>query len=61
MLKYDGNTIIHEQGVKLVNAIPAFHQEVDINTTDKGGMKAAKKAARETLACCGNETNVLYM
>ena len=46
MLKYDGNTIIHEQGVKLVNAIPAFHQEVDINTTDKGGMKAAKNAAK---------------
>ena len=46
MLKYGGNTIIHEQGVKLVNEIPAFHKEVDINTSDKSGMKAAKSAAK---------------
>jgi beta-glucosidase len=47
MLKYEGNTICHEQGVKLVNSIPAFHQEVDINLTDKCGMKAAKRAAKK--------------
>ena len=46
MLKYGGNTIIHEQGVKLVNEIPAFHKEVDINNSDKSGMKAAKSAAQ---------------
>lgn len=46
MLKYGGNTIIHEQGVKLVNEIPAFHEEVDINSSDKSGMKAAKSAAQ---------------
>ena len=46
LLKYGGNTIIHEQGVKLVNEIPAFHTEVDINTSDKSGMKAAKSAAK---------------
>jgi len=46
MLKYGGNTLIHEQGVKLVNEIPAFHKEVDINTTDRSGMKAAKIAAK---------------
>ena len=46
MLKYGGNTIIHEQGVKLVNEIPAFHKEVDINNSDKSGMKAAKSAAK---------------
>jgi len=47
MLKYEGNTILHEQGVKLVNSIPAFHQEVDINMTDKCGIKAAKRAAKK--------------
>jgi beta-glucosidase len=47
MLKYEGNTICHEQGVKLVNSIPAFHQEVDINLTDKCGMKAAKRVAKK--------------
>tara|TARA_B100001287_G_scaffold197138_1_gene166790 strand:+ start:13170 stop:15509 length:2340 start_codon:yes stop_codon:yes gene_type:complete len=46
MLKYDGNTIIHEQGVRLVNEIPSFHKEVDINTTDKSGMEAAQNAAK---------------
>ena len=44
---YKGNTIQHEQGVKLVNSIPAFHEEVQINTTDKCGFKAAKKAAKK--------------
>ena len=46
MLKYGGNTIIHEQGVKLVNEIPAFHKEVDINISDKSGFKEAKRAAK---------------
>ena len=46
MRKYGANTIIHEQGVKLVNEIPAFHREVNINTTDKSGMKAAKNIAK---------------
>lgn len=43
---YKGNLITHEQGVKLVEAIPAFHEEVQINTTDKCGFKAAIKAAK---------------
>lgn len=47
MEKYSGNTIVHAQGVRLVNAIPAFHEEVAINTTDKCGFKAAKKAAKK--------------
>ena len=46
MLNYGGNTIIHEQGVKLVNEIPAFHKEVDINFSDKSGFKEAKRAAK---------------
>lgn len=46
MLKYGANTIIHEQGVKLVNEIPAFHKEVDINTSDKSGIKAATSVAK---------------
>ena len=33
--------------MRLVNAIPAFHEEVVINTTDKCGFKAAKKAAKK--------------
>ena len=47
LASYTGNTICHAQGVKLVNAIPAFHEEVKINTTDKSGFKAAKKAAKK--------------
>jgi len=46
MLNYGGNTIIHEQGVKLVNEIPAFHKEVDINISDKSGFKEATRAAK---------------
>ena len=43
---YKGNKIVHQQGVKLVNKIPAgFHEEVSINTTDRTGFEAAKKAA----------------
>ena len=44
---YKGNVITHEKGVKLVNGIPAFHEEVQINTTDKCGFKAAIKAAKK--------------
>ena len=44
---YSGNEIVFSQGVKLVNSIPAFHEEVQINTTDKCGFKAAKKAAKK--------------
>ncbi|MDB3905104.1 beta-glucosidase BglX [Crocinitomicaceae bacterium] len=47
MESYSGNEIIFSQGVKLVNSIPAFHEEVQINTTDKCGLKAAKKAAKK--------------
>jgi beta-glucosidase len=44
--EYKGNKITHEQGVKLVNKIPAgFHEEVSINSTDRTGFEAAKKAA----------------
>ena len=46
MLNYGANTIIHEQGVKLVNEIPAFHKEVDINISDKSGFKEATRAAK---------------
>ncbi|MCH1539670.1 MAG: beta-glucosidase BglX [Flavobacteriaceae bacterium] len=43
---YNGNTIKHQQGVKLVNKVPAgFHEEVSINETDRTGFAAAKKAA----------------
>ena len=47
MQAYNGNSIVHEQGVRLVNSIPAFHEEVSINNTDKCGFKAAKKAAKK--------------
>ena len=47
MNQYSGNSITHAQGVRLVNKIPAFHEEVDINTTDRCGFKAAKKAAKK--------------
>ena len=47
MNQYSGNSITHAQGVRLVNNIPAFHEEVDINTTDRCGFKAAKKAAKK--------------
>lgn len=47
MESYAGNEIVFSQGVKLVNSIPEFHEEVQINTTDKCGFKAAKKAAKK--------------
>ena len=43
---FRGNDIEHQQGVKLLNKIPAgFHEEVSINETDRTGFVAAKKAA----------------
>jgi beta-glucosidase len=47
MNQYSGNSITHAQGVRLVNKIPAFHEEVEINTVDRCGFKAAKKAAKK--------------
>lgn len=47
LASYNGNTICHAQGVRLVDTIPAFHQEVKINTTDKSGFKAALKVAKK--------------
>ena len=47
MNQYPGNSITHAQGVRLVNKIPAFHEEVEVNTTDRCGFKAAKKAAKK--------------
>ena len=47
MNQYSGNSITHAQGVRLVNKIPAFHEEVEINNTDRCGFKAAKKAAKK--------------
>ena len=44
---YKDNKIVHARGVKLINSIPAFHEEVDINTTDKCGIREAKKIAKK--------------
>ena len=47
MQAYRGNTLVHEQGVRLVDKIPAgFHEEVAINTTDNSGIAAAVAAAQ---------------
>ena len=47
MQAYKGNTLVHEQGVRLVDKIPAgFHEEVAINTTDNSGIAAAVAAAQ---------------
>ena len=48
MQAYTGNTLVHEQGVRLVDKVPAgFHEEVAINTTDNSGIPAAVTAAQE--------------
>ena len=48
MQAYTGNTLVHEQGVRLVDKVPAgFHEEVAINTTDNSGIPAAVVAAQE--------------
>jgi beta-glucosidase len=45
---YKGNKISHAQGVKLVNKVPdGFHEEVQINTTDKTGIEEAIALAKE--------------
>ena len=47
MQMYKGNSLIHTQGVRLVDKIPAgFHEEVAINTTDRTGFEAAVKLAK---------------
>ena len=47
MQAYKGNTLVHEQGVRLVDKIPAgFHEEVAINNTDNSGIAAAVAAAQ---------------
>ena len=48
MQTYKGNSLIHTQGVRLVDKIPAgFHEEVAINTTDRTGFEAAVKLAKK--------------
>ena len=42
-----GNTIVYEKGVELVAEKPTFVFEAKINATDKSGMEAAKRAARD--------------
>ena len=45
---YKGNKISHAQGVKLVNKVPdGFHEEVQINTTDKTGIEEAIALVKE--------------
>lgn len=47
MQMYKGNSLVHTQGVRLVDKIPAgFHEEVAINTTDRTGFEAAVKLAK---------------
>ena len=47
MQMYKGNSLVHTQGVRLVDKIPAgFHEEVAINTTDRTGFQAAVKLAK---------------
>jgi beta-glucosidase len=48
MQNYKGNTLNHQMGVRLVNKIPdGFHEEVQINETDRTGMDLAVAAAKE--------------
>lgn len=49
MKNYKGNELIYEQGVRLINKIPAgFHEEVDINEDDYSGIEAAVRAAENS-------------
>ncbi|MDA8644700.1 beta-glucosidase BglX [Flavobacteriaceae bacterium] len=49
MKNYKGNELIYEQGVRLINKIPAgFHEEVDINEDDYSGIEAAVSAAENS-------------
>ena len=44
--KYTGNKIHHKTGVKLLNGEPRFIHEVEINETDRSGIKEAVNVAR---------------
>ena len=45
--KFKGNELSHAQGVKLINKLPeGFHEEVEINTTDKTGFEEAISLAK---------------
>ena len=45
---YKGNDLSYTQGVKLINKIPeGFHEEVQINTTDKTGFDEAIAIAKK--------------
>ena len=45
---YKGNTLVHTQGVRLIDKVPAgFHEEVAINTTDRTGFDAAVEMAKQ--------------
>lgn len=47
MENYEGNTLTHSIGVRLINKVPdGFHEEVSINETDKTGISDAKRIAR---------------
>ena len=46
---YKGNDLSYTQGVKLINKIPeGFHEEVQINTTDKTGFDEAIALAQKS-------------
>lgn len=46
--KFKGNELSHAQGVKLINKVPeGFHEEVEINTTDKTGFEEAIALAKK--------------
>lgn len=45
---YKGNALVHTQGVRLIDKVPAgFHEEVAINTTDRTGFDAAVEMAKQ--------------
>ena len=45
---YKGNALVHTQGVRLIDKVPAgFHEEVAINTTDRTGFEAAVEMAKQ--------------
>ncbi|MEM7368382.1 MAG: beta-glucosidase BglX [Bacteroidota bacterium] len=46
MQAYTGNTLSHEQGVKLIEGDAMFHAELQINNTDASGIKEAVRAAK---------------
>lgn len=46
--KYTGNQLVYEKGADVTVGKTTFVNEVNINTTDKSGFEAAKKAAKES-------------